>query len=869
MKTLLLIIPALLMAAQSFGQSYSVGVFVDTNGVLLYPTNLFQANSNRLNASVSAIQVNSNDVVRPNFISTGDISWTGVDSEFYGTINDGAVSSGKLDAALYSWLQALARVLVDSISASGFASGDDIEFYFDVSSNAIPRIKSGSLALSLVETNGFSVGQAPVFNGVTLEPGLILEANIDSAIARDTEMALLYQPLSPNLTQLAGLNGASLTNLNATNVVGVLSESNIDSAIMRDSEAALAFEPLNSGKYQATNSALTDFVAAGSTGSGAYARSNSPTFGGEPRVPTAAPGTSNTVAASTAFVADAVSGLGSGSGDVVGPSSSTTNNLAAFDGATGKLLKDSGIATTNVQTVTGSVAAFEPINASKYQATNSVLTDVIASGSTGSGAFVRSNAPTITDPTLLGTVNTQTNNVGYLVVTNFVGTLPEANIDAAIARDSEVSASYQPLDADLTDLADGSLTGSKVGTGISGDNITTGTVADARVASTLARLDSPALTGSPTVPTAAPGTSNTVAASTAFVMQNKGAGGSGASLSATNQWTAPQYFGTATANTPAAGDSSTNVATTKWIRDATLGVAYTFTDTNIDYSGTSQYTTNYITIPTNASTMTAWVINAGSGGGSGRVGTTNTVRCGGGGGGSPCLSFGIYAVSNLYQFGTNVITVFVSKRPAGGASQTNSDSNGNTGGWPYYYTGIWIGTNSVLYSSRGAPGSGGTSTTGSGGYAGVGGLANGVTGASASTSGGSGNGGSPMYNGAAGSGGAGGGLNVANTPTAGGDGGYGSWAGLYPQTRGAAGSAGGGAGTGQSGWTSLPNPFVFSWGGGAGGGGGGSSTNSNGGDGGPGVLPGAGGGGGGAAQNGYASGAGGAGGPCFISVLFN
>ena len=47
--------------------------------------------------------------------------------------------------------------------------------------------------------------------------------------------------------------------------------------------------------------------------------------------------------------------------------------------------------------------------------------------------------------------------------------------------------SKQDADADLTDLADGSLTGSKVGTGINGDNVTTGTVADARIASTIAR----------------------------------------------------------------------------------------------------------------------------------------------------------------------------------------------------------------------------------------------------------------------------------------------------------------------------------------------------------------------------------------------
>lgn len=67
------------------------------------------------------------------------------------------------------------------------------------------------------------------------------------------------------------------------------------------------------------------------------------------------------------------------------------------------------------------------------------------------------------------------------------GTVADARIDAALARDSEVSAAYQPSDADLTDLADGTLTGSKVGSGIDGGNITTGTVADARIDASIAR----------------------------------------------------------------------------------------------------------------------------------------------------------------------------------------------------------------------------------------------------------------------------------------------------------------------------------------------------------------------------------------------
>ncbi len=45
------------------------------------------------------------------------------------------------------------------------------------------------------------------------------------------------------------------------------------------------------------------------------------------------------------------------------------------------------------------------------------------------------------------------------------------------------------LDSDLQDLADGSLSGSKVGSGISGTNVTAGTVADARLESTVNRTD--------------------------------------------------------------------------------------------------------------------------------------------------------------------------------------------------------------------------------------------------------------------------------------------------------------------------------------------------------------------------------------------
>lgn len=82
---------------------------------------------------------------------------------------------------------------------------------------------------------------------------------------------------------------------------------------------------------------------------------------------------------------------GSGTGDVVGPASATNNRLAAFDGATGKLIKDAGYTIAQVAT--------DPINDSRINATltpdkafrrGNVLGTVSQSGGTPTGALIES-----------------------------------------------------------------------------------------------------------------------------------------------------------------------------------------------------------------------------------------------------------------------------------------------------------------------------------------------------------------------------------------------------------------------------------------------------------------------------------------------
>lgn len=90
-------------------------------------------------------------------------------------------------------------------------------------------------------------------------------------------------------------------------------------------------------------------------------------------------------------------------------------------------------------------------------------------------------------------------------------------------------------------------------TNLNGTEIRSGTVADARIDSAIARLASPAFTGSPTAPTASPGTSNTVLATTAYVLQNAGGGGD-VTQSGNNTFTGTNTFsGTTTFNDLAIG----------------------------------------------------------------------------------------------------------------------------------------------------------------------------------------------------------------------------------------------------------------------------------------------------------------------------
>ena len=101
--------------------------------------------------------------------------------------------------------------------------------------------------------------------------------------------------------------------------------------------------------------------------------------------------------------------------------------------------------------------------------------DIIATNSTWAGGDLGGTglAPSVTDDSHAHT-GTTLSGIDISGDTNLSGdtenvlTGDALSIGAGIARDAEVAAGYQPLDADLTDLADGSLTGSKVSAATTG-----------------------------------------------------------------------------------------------------------------------------------------------------------------------------------------------------------------------------------------------------------------------------------------------------------------------------------------------------------------------------------------------------------------
>lgn len=233
-------------------------------------------------------------------------------------------------------------------------------------------------------------------------------------------------------------------------------------------------------------------------------------FSARPATVTYTPGTGvllypeNFFEANSNSIVQAIAGAFPGTGDVVGPASSTTNNIAVFADATGKLLADGGVAISALATESEVAAGYEPLNANKYQGTNSVLTTL---GTLNGGSLTNLNASSIASGTLSSNllpsaVSFTTLNAGTINATAVVGdasgltginatnitagTLPDARIDATIARTNAPTLHSPTLLTPALGVA-------------SATSLTLGATNIVTDLALKAPLASPALTGTPTV----------------------------------------------------------------------------------------------------------------------------------------------------------------------------------------------------------------------------------------------------------------------------------------------------------------------------------------------------------------------------------
>jgi hypothetical protein len=247
---------------------------------------------------------------------------------------------------------------------------------------------------------------------------------------------------------------------------------------------------------------------------------DSPTFTGTPTAPTATAGTSTAQVATTAFVTAANNNLQSQintkaplsspvfTGRVTGPTGSGSSGGFGFDNDTGMVSSGDG----NLKFYTNNVYAGGPITATNNW-------DINITGNAGS---VSKLSLTDSNNPVTGPDTTTQNTIGYVNSLSLLGQSDGALYSQAYstAWQHQIYGDYRTGSILIRGKNNGTWTAwNKVwhsGNGGSGSGLNADLL-DGYDSTYFAPIASPALTGTPTAPTAAAGTSSTQLATTAFV----------------------------------------------------------------------------------------------------------------------------------------------------------------------------------------------------------------------------------------------------------------------------------------------------------------------------------------------------------------
>lgn len=192
-------------------------------------------------------------------------------------------------------------------------------------------------------------------------------------------------------------------------------------------------------------------------------------------------------AASKFLKADGTWSAPSGSGDVVGPASSTDNAIVRFDGTTGKLIQNSvvtiadttgnmaGVGTLNTHTIQGGTSTFALYSnkLSVFAATTSSELAGVISDETGSGSLVFGTSPTLTTPRFAagGSINDSNGNelVTFLFGASAVNNITVVNASTGLAPTLGVTGDDANISFGISSRGTGSIyfsTDSGVNTGL-------------------------------------------------------------------------------------------------------------------------------------------------------------------------------------------------------------------------------------------------------------------------------------------------------------------------------------------------------------------------------------------------------------------
>lgn len=294
----------------------------------------------------------------------------------------------------------------------------------------------------------------------------------------------------------------------------------------------------------------------------------SPAFTGTPTAPTPAPGSNATTIATTAFVANALSAIGTGVLSFNSRTGAVTLSSADLIAAGGALLASPAF------TGTPTAPTPAPGSNSTTLATTAFVAAAISSAPSGVSSFnSRTGAITLTSADLTAAGGALTASPAF----TGTPTTPQAPFNDNSTRIANTSwvTSQLPSAATFVPLGDGTAA---VGTSVQyarQDHVHPSDTSRAPLAS-------PGFTGIPTAPTATLGTNTTQLATTAFVLANVGSGAgvtsfntrtgaitlTGADITAAGGalLAGPTFTGVPAAPTAAPGTSSTQLATTAFVQ---------------------------------------------------------------------------------------------------------------------------------------------------------------------------------------------------------------------------------------------------------------------------------------------------------------